>query len=219
MNRPTVTVYAEVSADGKSTHGRFCSSKPMMKFEDDLVRRFRHELRAQSDVIMVGSNTVRLDNPSLTVRHASGPHPLRVIPATLGDLPLESTILVDGNSTLVAVSDRAPQETIVALRRRGADVVRAGVDKVDLGLLLSLLYRQNIRSVMVEGGATLLAALFRSGLVDRLIVQHLPVIFGGDGVPSMVGGPEIESLDNAVKLRLRKVDNIGNHAVIDYDII
>jgi riboflavin-specific deaminase-like protein len=191
----------------------------MMKFEDDLIRRFRHELRAQSDVIMVGSNTVRLDNPSLTVRHASGPNPLRVIPATLGDLPLESTILMDGNSTMVAVSERAPGENIAALRQRGADVVRAGVDKVDLGLLLSLLYRQSIRSVMVEGGATLLAALFRSRLVDRLIVQHLPVIFGGDGVPSMVGGPALASLDEAVKLRLRKVDSVGNHALIDYDVI
>lgn len=212
-------MYAEVSADGKSTHGRSCSSKPMMKFEDDPIRRFRHELRAQSDVIMVGSNTVRLDNPSLTVRHASGANPLRVIPATLGDLPLESTILMDGNSTMVAVSERAPRENIAALRQRGADVVRAGVDKVDLGLLFSLLYRQSIRSVMVEGGATLLAALFRSGLVDRLIVQHLPVIFGGDGVPSMVGGPALASLDDAVKLRLRKVDSVGNHALIDYDVI
>lgn len=191
----------------------------MMTFEDDLVRRFRHELRAKSDVIMVGSNTVRLDNPSLTVRHAAGPNPLRVIPATLGKLPLEATVLVDGHATLVAVSERAPPANVAALRQRGVDILCAGADKIDLGLLLSLLYEQQVRSVMVEGGATLLAALFRGGLVDRLIVQHLPVIFGGDDVPSMVGGTAIASLDDAVKLRLRSAGVVGNHAVIDYDVL
>jgi riboflavin-specific deaminase-like protein len=191
----------------------------MMALEDDEIRRFRHGLRAESDAIMVGSNTVRIDNPTLTTRYVDGPNPLRVIPAAMGDLPLESTILVDGNATLVAVSDRAPQENVIALSSRGATVLRAGTDKVDLALMLSLLHEQGVRSIIVEGGATLLASLFRKRLVNRLIVQHLPVVFGGENVPSMVGGGALDSLDDAVTLRLTHARTIGNHAVIEYEAI
>jgi len=219
MNRPTVIVYAEVSADGKTTHGRGCSSKPMMAFEDEAVKRFRHEIRAASGAIMVGSNTVRLDNPSLTVRHVQGPDPLRVIPASTGAIPLDSTILRDGKPTLIAVSENAPDANVAALRQAGAEVVAAGVDRVDLRALFEKLGARGIRSVMVEGGATLLAALFRGGLVDRLIVQHLPVIFGGDGVPAMVGGAAISAVEDAIKLRLIETRRVGGHAVIEYEVV
>jgi len=219
MARPTVTVYAEVSADGKSTHGRGRSSKPMMDFEDDLIRRFRHELRGRSDAIMVGSNTLRIDDPSLTVRHAEGRNPLRVIPSTMGNLPLESQIFNDGGATLIAVTEQAVPETVAALEGKAASVVRSGWNQVDLQLLLSILHERQIRSVMVEGGATLLSSLFRNKLVDHLIVQHLPVVFGGDTVPSMVGGPPLKSLNDAVRLRLTDTQSIGRHAVISYDVL
>lgn len=218
MARPTVTVYAEVSADGKTTHAPGASSKPMMSFEDDAIRRFRHELRARSDAIMVGSNTVRLDNPSLTVRHAPGPTPLRVVPATLADIPLDSTLLNDGHPTLIATSERAPAERISALQEKGATVFSAGRDNICLTLLLARLYERGIRSLVVEGGATLLAALFRDRLVDHLIIQHLPVVFGGSGVPAMVGGPSLKSLGDAIPLRLVCTRTIGHHAVIEYDV-
>jgi 5-amino-6-(5-phosphoribosylamino)uracil reductase len=218
MDRPFVTVYAEVSADGKSTHRRGCSSIPMMALEDAAVRRFRHELRAASDAIMVGSNTVRLDDPSLTVRHVPGSNPLRVIPAAKGDLPLGSKILTDGHATLIAVSEAAPSHQVASLRERGAEVVYAGSSTIDLAQLLSLLHQRGISSMMIEGGATLLASVFRSRLADRILVQHLPVIFGGDDVPSMVGGAAMQSIDEALKLRLVEAKTVGGHAVMDYQV-
>jgi 5-amino-6-(5-phosphoribosylamino)uracil reductase len=107
MHRPTVTGYAEVSADGKTTHRRGSSSKDMMSFEDDDVRYYRHQLRATSDAIMVGSNTIRIDDPSLTARYAPGRNPLRVVPSCDGNIPLESQILNDGGATLIAVGESA----------------------------------------------------------------------------------------------------------------
>jgi 5-amino-6-(5-phosphoribosylamino)uracil reductase len=219
VSRPTVFVYAEVSADGKTTHKRGCSSKPMMVYEDDAVRRYRHELRAAAGAIMVGSNTVRLDDPSLTVRHVEGPDPLRVVPASMGMLPLDATILRDGRPTLIAVSEKAPEPNVAALARTGAEVVTLGSDRVDLARLFELLGARGIRSIMVEGGATLLAELFRSRLVDRLIVQHLPVVFGGDDVPAMVGGRAIDAVEEAVKLRLVDAKRVGGHAVIEYEVL
>ena len=191
----------------------------MMSFEDDAVRRFRHEVRAASDAIMVGSNTIRLDNPSLTVRHVPGSNPLRVVSASMGDLPLDSQILTDGKSTLVAVSEAAPASRIAALRSSGAEVVYVGSVNVDLVGLFGLLHERGIGSIVVEGGATLLASLLRGRLVDRIVVQHIPVIFGGDGVPSMVGGEPIGSIDEAIRLRLREAKTVGTHAVMDYEVL
>lgn len=215
--KPYVTAYCEVSADGKSTHHRGASSKPMMKFEDEAVRRYRHALRAGNDAIMVGANTARLDNPLLTVRHVDGPDPLRIVPSSLGVLPTDLHLLNDGGQTLIAVSALASEQQKAALRATGAAVLEAGHDQVDLAGLLDQLGGMRVRTLMVEGGATLLAALFRAGLVDRLIVQHLPVIFGGDDTPAMVGGPALRNVDDAIRLKLMHVEQVGQHAVITYE--
>jgi riboflavin-specific deaminase-like protein len=190
----------------------------MMALEDAAVRRFRHELRAASDAIMVGSNTVRIDDPSLTVRHVPGSNPLRVLPSAIGYLPLDSKFLTDGHATLIAVSEAAPSAKVAALRERGADVVYAGSSTIDLHQLLSMLHQRGISSMMIEGGATLLASIFRGKLANRVLVQHLPVIFGGDGVPSMVGGTPMQSIDEALKLRLVEAKTVGGHAVMDYEV-
>ncbi|HEY4367599.1 MAG TPA: dihydrofolate reductase family protein [Steroidobacteraceae bacterium] len=219
MKKPFVIVYAEVSADGKTSHCRGCSSKTMMGFEDADVRRFRHEIRARAEAIMVGSNTIRTDDPSLTVRDVQGRNPLRVVPASSGDLPENSKILNDAGKTLIAVSAAASQDAVAALERKGATVVRAGSTQVDLAALLSDLADRGVSSLVVEGGASLLASLFRNRLVDRLIVQHLPVVFGGDNVPSMVGGSALKSLDDAIRLRLVETRTVGAHAVIIYDVV
>ena len=215
--RPMVTVYSEVSADGKSAFRRGSSSKLIMSYEDAEVQRYRHELRAESDAIMVGSNTIRLDNPYLTVRHAPGPSPLRVIPSSKADIPAESHIVTDGKRTLIAVGASAPHEKVEALRQSGASILTMGSESVDLSELLSYLASINVGSLMVEGGATLLARLFRLRLVDRLIVQHLPVIFGGADTPCMVGGSSLSSIDEAIQLELSEVLRVGKHAVIIYD--
>lgn len=214
---PTVLVYSEVSADGKTTHRRGASSKPMMVFEHPEVRQFRHELRAASDAIMVGSNTIRIDDPLLTVRDAPGPNPLRVVPSAYGSLPLDANIFKDGNPTLIAVSEAAPESAVRALKDVGASVVRCGERQVELEGLLSRLWERGVRSLVVEGGATLLAALFRQHLVGRLIVQQLPVIFGGDDTPAMVGGQALADITGAIPLTLRSVERIAEHAVITYE--
>lgn len=188
-----------------------------MALEDEAVQRFRHELRAKSQAIMVGSNTVRIDNPKLTVRGVAGRSPLRVVPASRADIPPDSHVLTDGHATLVAVSLAARPKQVQSLRRNSAvESVSLGDDRVDLTALLAYLSQRGISQLMVEGGATLLASLFRARLVDQLIVQHLPVIFGGAGLPSMVGGPQIARLDEAIPLQLADLRQIGKHAVMTY---
>ena len=214
--RPYVTVYGEVSADGKTTHRRGAFSKPMMELEDQDIRRYRHELRAQADAIMVGSGTLRLDDPSLTVRNVEGRNPLRVIVSSDGNLPLTSKVFTDGQATLIAVGQAASAARIEALQATGSQVEVTDTENVDLPTLLERLYAQGVAILIVEGGATLLASFFRLRLVDELIIQHLPVVFGGSDTPSMVGGPPLDDPHAGYALRLEEVRAVGGHAVIIY---
>lgn len=215
--RPLVTVYAEVSADGKSTHRRGASSKPMMALEDDEVRRYRHDLRARCGAIMVGANTARLDNPHLTVRHSAGQSPLRVVVTSRAELSPELHLIGDGNPTLIATTSAASPEARAALTRPNVDIVVLGDERVEFSLLLDHLWSRGVRSLMVEGGAYLLYSLFKERCVDQLIVQHLPAIFGGADTPSMVSGPALQAVDDAIQLKLVEVKKIGQHAVVVYD--
>jgi len=217
--RPYVTVYSEVSADGKTTHRRGASSKPMMDLEDEDIRRYRHALRAEAHAIMVGSGTLRLDDPSLTVRHVRGRNPLRVIVSADGDLPLTSRVFTDGQPTLVALGRDATEDRIDALRATGAQIEVTDTRTVNLPMLLERLRDRDVATLIVEGGATLLASFFRLHLVDKLIVQHLPVIFGGSATPSMVGGPPLRDPRGGHPLRLVEVKRVGAHAVIVYECL
>lgn len=215
--RPRVIVYAVVSADGKTAHRLGASRKTMLELEDDIIRRYRHALRSMVDAIMVGSGTIRVDDPYLTVRHVSGRNPLRVIPNSQGDLPLASNVLTDGNATLVAVGEAASEARVGALRATGASVVTMGAQSVDLPLLLQHLYMQGVASLLVEGGSKLLSSLFRLRMVDRLLVQHIPVVFGGVNTPSIVGGEPLIDVEMGYPLDLMEVQAVGQHAVIIYE--
>jgi 5-amino-6-(5-phosphoribosylamino)uracil reductase len=72
MNRPHVIVVSEVTLDGKLTLYRGASSKELMSLMTRDVYAYLHSIRAQVDAIMVGCETVRTDDPSLTVRYVQG---------------------------------------------------------------------------------------------------------------------------------------------------
>jgi 5-amino-6-(5-phosphoribosylamino)uracil reductase/2,5-diamino-6-(ribosylamino)-4(3H)-pyrimidinone 5'-phosphate reductase len=153
------------------------------------LKAWFHGRRAAADAIMVGANTVRIDDPELTVRYAEGRSPLRVIPSSDGRLPLESRLLNDAFPTLVVVSRRATDEAVAALRAKArVEVMVCGEDRVDLVALMSMLEARGIERMVVEGGSSLLAGLFAADLVSRIIIKHIPVIAGAPDAPTYLGG-------------------------------
>ena len=74
-----ITTLSELTIDGKLSLGRSASSKDLFLYSTDELKAWFHTQRAANDAIMVGANTVRVDDPELTVRHVQGRNPLRVI--------------------------------------------------------------------------------------------------------------------------------------------
>jgi riboflavin-specific deaminase-like protein len=180
-----ITTLSELTIDGKLSLGPKASSKDLFDFYGDDLRSWFHAQRASNDAIMVGSGTVVADDPELTVRHASGANPLRVIPSSRGKVPLDAKLLNDGLPTIVAVSRMAEPADVAALAAKpNVDVLTCGESSVDLAALMSILEDRGVKSMIVEGGSRLLHSLHQVGLVNRIIIKHIPVITGSMQAPS-----------------------------------
>ncbi len=218
MDRPYVLIVSEVTIDGKLTLAKGVSSKEIMKLMDEEANKYLHQIRAECDGIMVGANTVRIDNPNLTVRYVEGENPIRVIPSSTGNIPLDANVLnTEVAPTVIAVSERAPAERVEAFRKKGAEVVVAGKEKVDFVELLKKLKQMGIEKLMVEGGSSVNWELIKNDLVDEIRLIHLPVIVGGDDVPSLTSGEGFKTLDAVKRFRIKRVFQCGNQVITEYE--
>ncbi|MCS7171637.1 MAG: 2,5-diamino-6-(ribosylamino)-4(3H)-pyrimidinone 5'-phosphate reductase [Aquificaceae bacterium] len=217
--RPYVIIVSEVSVDGKLTLYRGASSKELMTLMDHEAYRYLHEARAKVDGIMVGCETVRTDNPSLTVRYVEGKNPTRVIPCSTANVPLDANIFSKDAPTIIVTTERAPKEKVEKIKAMGVEVLVVGEDLVDFDRLLPMLYGRGIKSLMVEGGASINWEFIRRGYVDEIRLIHLPVIVGGENVPTLVGGEGFKSLKNLLHLRLRSHFKRGSHLITEWEVV
>jgi 2,5-diamino-6-(ribosylamino)-4(3H)-pyrimidinone 5'-phosphate reductase len=219
-DRPHVLMMSEITADGKLTLKKGASSKILMKYMSHETEILLHTTRAEYDAIMVGANTIRIDNSFLTVRLVPGKSPLRVIPCSMADLPLDANVLGKDAPTAIAVCEAAPEDRIEAIMRKGAHVIVAGKNHVDLPLLLSILKKKfGVEKLMIEGGPTLNWHMLHDKLVDEIRLIHLPFIVGGADTPSLVGGMHINSEDEMIRLNLKKYYMCGSNLVSEFDIL
>ena len=217
--RPYVIIVSEVSIDGKLTLYRGASSKELMSLMDEEAYRYLHEIRAKVDGIMVGCETVRTDNPSLTVRYVKGKNPTRIIPCSTANVPLDANVLnTEDAPTIIATTERADKERVKKIEEKGAKVVVAGDELVDFDLLLPKLYEMGIKTLMVEGGASINWEFVRRKKVDEIRLIHLPVIVGGENVPTLVGGEGFKKLKDILHLRLRSHFKRGNQLITEWEV-
>ncbi|MDX1673181.1 MAG: bifunctional diaminohydroxyphosphoribosylaminopyrimidine deaminase/5-amino-6-(5-phosphoribosylamino)uracil reductase RibD [Longimicrobiales bacterium] len=164
-----------------------------------------HRLRAGYDAILVGGRTARIDDPSLTVRHAPAPRvpPVRVVADPGARLPLDSMLARTAREVPVVVlaGDAAPQDRVAALQERGVEVerVRGGDAGLDLVAALDALQARGIGTVLCEGGGRLAASLLACDRVDRLYIFQAPTVFGAEGVPAFPGGARFRGRRVAMK--------------------
>ena len=186
------------------------------------AREYVQEMRAASDAIMVGVNTVVADDPQLTARDETGAprerQPLRVVVDSRGRTPTHARLISEPGETLVATATLSDKER-QGLTEAGARVeaVPGEGGSVDVASLLDLLAGLEKTSVLVEGGGTLLGTMFDGGLVDKVVAFVAPTIVGGKDAPSPVGGLGVDKMSDALRLHRVRVCEIGGDlAVIGY---
>jgi diaminohydroxyphosphoribosylaminopyrimidine deaminase/5-amino-6-(5-phosphoribosylamino)uracil reductase len=202
--RPFVTWKFAASLDGRIAAAD--GSSRWITSEE--ARADAHRLRAESDAVVVGSGTQRIDDPQLTVRGIRViRQPLRVVVDTNARTPAHARVLDGQAPTLIAVAEDAD----AAHLEGRAEVARLPRDAngLDLAALLDALAVRQVRSVLLEGGPTLAGSFLAAGLVDRVIAYLAPVLIGGAG-RSAIEGAGATSIEEALRLRLEELVRIGS---------
>ena len=159
-----------------------------------------HELRHESDAILVGAGTVAKDNPLLTDR--SGLPRRRPLVRVL----LDDKARLSPDSKLVKTAAEAPV-LVFGRDLRGVDIVNT--DPTDLCSVLEELGRRSIQSVLVEGGAKIAGAFIDAKLVNKVTFFIAPKIIGGADAPGAIAGAGIERMSEALELERVEVTRRG----------
>lgn len=195
-SRPHVIVNVAMTIDGKldtiERKGVTISSREDKQRVD--------ELRASVDAILVGGKTLLSEDPSLTIkspdlrtkRLAQGleENPVKVAVVTQADLDLQGNFLTKGPARcLIYTTKRTSPEQVHLLEKAGAQVFVRCDKMIDLRDVLQSLYDQGIKTLMVEGGGTVIAGFLNQNLVDELTAYIAPKIFSGSTAPTLADGP------------------------------
>ncbi len=186
--RPLVTLKLATSLDGRLA----VASGASRWITGEVARARSHLLRTTHDAVMVGSGTVIADDPELTCRlpGLTDRSPVRVVIDGGLRVPLTARVVADARRapTWFIVRHGIAGERRAALAGCGVEVIDVPAmpgGETDLAAALSALAMKGITRVLVEGGATLAAALVRADLVDRIAWFQAPSLIGGDGLPAL----------------------------------
>ncbi|MDI6730199.1 MAG: 2,5-diamino-6-(ribosylamino)-4(3H)-pyrimidinone 5'-phosphate reductase [Candidatus Altarchaeum sp.] len=191
-----------------SLDGRIARKGERVVFSNELDKARRDDIRKSVDGVMVGINTVLIDNPKLTVSEKREKNPARIIVDGHGKVPDDANVLNDKAKNIVVVSMDAKPYRIEELSIK-ASVIVCGDDEVDLVKLMDELYKRGIKRVLLEGGGHLNKSMLEANLIDEIYVSVAPVVIG-DGVNL------VEGVMDERKLTLAGIRQIGDMVVLKY---
>jgi diaminohydroxyphosphoribosylaminopyrimidine deaminase/5-amino-6-(5-phosphoribosylamino)uracil reductase len=216
QRKPFVLLKSAMTLDGKIATVANASRWITGSSSREKVHRLRQELSS----VLIGVNSVIVDDPMLNVRldGKKWRNPFKIIADTHARIPLTAKVLShEPQLTILATSSLAPEEKINRLKRLGVQVLNCPLmdDRIDLNWLMGALAAMDIDSVMIEGGSTLAFSALKSGIVDKIINFIAPKLLGGKAAPSPLGGEGIASMNEAVRVRNWKMQKLGEDFVVE----
>ncbi|PSN86125.1 2,5-diamino-6-(ribosylamino)-4(3H)-pyrimidinone 5'-phosphate reductase [Candidatus Marsarchaeota G1 archaeon BE_D] len=180
-----------------------------------------HALRSSVDAVIVGSNTVLVDDPRLDVRYVEGKDPLKVVVDSVLKIPLGSRLVtLFPEKLVIACTQKANKEKAEELKKRGVTLLFCGDgEHVDLPLLFEKLYQMGVRRALVEGGGELNWHLLKHALIHEIQLTIAPFIVGGRNAKTPVEGEGFPKIREGFKLKLASVDTQDDEVVLRYFVI
>ncbi len=186
---PYVTIKAAQSLDGKISRDK----NQQTWLTDKESKIFVHRQRAIYDAVLVGANTVNVDNPQLDVREFEGRNPKRIIVDGKLNINLDSIILSanDIENTWIITSESVDQTKLKKIIEKGATIFQLPADdnnRIRLFDILKKLGEEKIASLFIEGGGNIFSQFVDQKLFDELIILQASVKLGKglNGIPDSI---------------------------------
>lgn len=147
----------------KSQDGFIGKSEEQIWLTNNYVKRLVHKWRSETDAILIGTNTARIDNPQLTNRYYFGKDPLRIVLDEHNSLPSYLAIKDQSSPTIIVTA----VDTTGEVQHEHLSYLQLPFDEILLPNLLKALHNRKVGILMVEGGAKLIQSFFDAGLWDE----------------------------------------------------
>jgi diaminohydroxyphosphoribosylaminopyrimidine deaminase / 5-amino-6-(5-phosphoribosylamino)uracil reductase len=206
--RPFVHLKMAISLDGRiatrTGDSRWITGEESLKKS--------HDLRHEYDAILVGSNTVAVDNPSLTDR--SG----KIRRRPLARIVLDNQLKISLASNLVLTAREIPTiiftenndtEKLSDLKSEGVEVIQIAEGGRNLQGVLQELGKRQIQSLIVEGGASVAGSFYDAKLINKITFFIAPIVIGGKDAPTAIGGLGAGRLASAMRLINTEIKHHG----------
>jgi 2,5-diamino-6-(ribosylamino)-4(3H)-pyrimidinone 5'-phosphate reductase len=208
---PQVIINCAMSADGKIA----LPSRKQTKISNEEDMKRVHELRNECDAILVGIGTILSDNPKLTVKESYVPNPkqpLRIVLDSKGRIPRNAEVLSSDSPTMVIVSEKCKYEI------EGAETIICGKERVDLRSLMDILDTRGIKTLLVEGGETVIWSFLNGRIAHEFYIFIGSKVIGGKKSPTPAGGEGAKNEGDILPLKLISVKNLGNGVLLHYGV-
>lgn len=212
-SRPKIILSAAMTIDGK-----IASKNGDSKLSSKKDKTRLHKLRSKTDAILIGKNTLLRDDPLLTVRYHKGKNPIRIILDSKGEIPLTSKIIKTCNKipTIIVVTKNISKKNFNRLQKLPLQMIIAGTKKIDIPKLMKILFKQQIDTILLEGGSKTNWEFISKGFVDEIVITIAPIIVGGQTSTSLVGGEGFLNMQNSKKFKLKNISKFKNELVVHY---
>jgi len=212
--RPFVTLKMAQTLDGKiatrTGQSRWISSSESRELVQDL--------RRGHDAVLVGKNTLLMDNPRLSVRGTKQPNRyLRVVLDPRCEVPVGAKIFTGNQAVLLAIGEKALKKASLRAWKRPVTLLplKEINGRLDLDQLLKKLGALGVASLLVEGGGETAWSFLSQKQVDRVIWITAPKIFGGRDAKTSVEGDGVALPDQALNLKSWTVFPCGPDFVLE----
>ncbi|MBT8380116.1 MAG: bifunctional diaminohydroxyphosphoribosylaminopyrimidine deaminase/5-amino-6-(5-phosphoribosylamino)uracil reductase RibD [Ignavibacteria bacterium] len=206
---PYISIKIAQSIDGKISESK--NKQTWLTGEKSV--KYVHKLRSVYDAVLVGANTIKTDDPQLTVRKVKGRNPIRIIIDGKLSISLKSKVIEtdDTQNTWIFTSKSSNKRKVKSLTENGVKVFQLKSNEnnsLSLKKILNILTKEKITSLLVEGGADIFTQFIQKELFDELIVLQSPNILGR-GIYS-------QNIQKLKKLELLSTSKLGEDIKLVY---
>ncbi|GBF50052.1 pyrimidine reductase [Leptospira ryugenii] len=174
--------------------------------------------RSQSDALLLGKNSILMDNPVVKIRsipNALNPRP--VILLRQGTIPSDKHVFDESDHIPLIICTRGNMKEVKASLENKAEIFALDADEIEPKKITGILKRKGYKNVLLEGGPKLNFSFFEEDLIDRIYITLVPYLIGKTGLAGIADGmspiPEFDQKNWTLTQSITK----GNEIFLTYD--